>query len=595
MAYPPNFLDELRDRIDLSGLIGRRVKLVKRGREFVGLCPFHNEKTPSFTVSQDKGFYHCFGCGAHGDAIGFVMQSDGLSFPEAVEKLAGEAGLEVPRRSPESEAAARRGAALREVLEAAAEWFAEQLRASTGQAARDYLARRGLDPATVEAFRLGYAPARRGALKRAMNPKGFDDALLAESGLVKQPEDGEETRDYFFDRIIFPITDRRGRVIAFGGRTLGQSPAKYINSPETPLFRKGRLLYNLAHARGAAHDTGEVLVVEGYMDVIALAQAGFPAAVAPLGTAITEEQIDELWRLAPEPILCLDGDAAGRRAGYRAAERALSRVRPGRSLRFALLPSGEDPDSLLRALGPRAFREILDSALPLANLLWLERTEGRSFDTPERKAGLRRALRTVVRQIHDADVRAAYETEMERRLQAAFGFGPSAPVARRSPRPGPQRYERRPSAERPGRGVQRPEQLRHVREQVLIATLVNHPALLADHAEEISGLELANHELDRLRRALIDLVARDPTLDSEGLRCHLSEQGFSAVLSRLLCRRIYKLGPSARPETPLEDAREDWRDILSRLRARAGEIQGGERGDDPAAGPPPDAKENGIP
>jgi DNA primase len=597
MAFPPEFLDELRARTDLSGLIGRRVKLAKKGREFLGLCPFHNEKTPSFTVSQEKGFFHCFGCGAHGDAIGFVMQSEGLGFPEAVEKLAGEAGLPVPRRTPESEAAAERGTALRKTLEAATGWFQEQLQAADGAAARVYLEERGLDQQTVVAFRLGHAPAQRGALKRAMNPKGFDDALLSEAGLIKQPEGGGDPRDYFFDRIIFPITDRRGRVVAFGGRALSpEAKAKYINSPETALFHKGRLLYNLAGARQAAHDTGEVLVVEGYTDVIALAQAGFPAAVAPLGTAVTEEQIAELWRLAPEPILCLDGDAAGRRAGYRAAERALPGLRPGCSLRFALLPEGEDPDSLLRSLGPQALREILDAALPLGHLLWLEQTEGRSFDTPERQAGLRQDLRAAVRQIRDADVRTGYQAEMERRLQAAFSFVPARQEGRYGRRPGTRWSERRPLKEGAGPGVrQSPERLRHRQEQVLIATLVNHPELLADHAEDVSALDLANRDLDRLRRALIDLVAREPTLDSEGLRCHLSEQGFTAVLSRLLSRQTYQLGPSAKPETPLDEARETWRHILSRWQARTTEAESRRRGDDPAMGPSLGAHDNDIP
>jgi len=305
--------------VALAGLIGRRVKLTRRGREHVGLCPFHNEKTPSFTVSDDKGFFHCFGCGEHGDVISFVTRTEGLSFPEAVERLAGEAGLPMPRETPEARTAARRRAGLLEVLEAVASWFEAQLAGPTGASARAYLARRGVLPETDRAFRLGFAPDRRGALREAMHAKGIDDDQLAEAGLIKRPEGGGTggrtggrtgggtPRDYFFDRVVFPITDRRGRVIAFGGRAMGESPAKYLNSPETPLFHKGRILYNLARARQAAHDTDELIVVEGYMDVIALAQAGFPAAVAPLGTALTEEQIAELWRLTNEPILCLDG------------------------------------------------------------------------------------------------------------------------------------------------------------------------------------------------------------------------------------------------------------------------------------------------
>jgi DNA primase len=570
MAFSPEFLDELRARTDLGGLIGRRVRLTKHGREFSGLCPFHNEKTPSFTVSPAKGFYHCFGCGAHGDAVGFVMQSEGLSFVEAVAKLAGEAGLALPQRTPEADAAAERGERLREALEATAQWFTEQLQSPTGREARAYLEERGLSADTVAAFRLGFAPDRRGALRQAMHPKGFDDDVLAEAGLIKRPEDGGQPRDYLFNRIVFPITDRRGRVIAFGGRALGDSKAKYLNSPETPLFHKGRHLYNLATARQAAHDTGELLVAEGYMDVIALVQGGFPAAVAPLGTAVTEAQIQELWRLAAEPILCLDGDAAGRKAASRAAERALALLRPGRSLRFALLPGGEDPDSLLRGRGAGALRDTLTAALPLAEMLWLAETEGRSFETPERRAGLRQELRTRVREIQDSDVRQAYEAEMERRLAAAFGQGgerrrPYRQDQSRAPGSRPRQRIFEPG----GPGVrQSPEQLWRRSDEVLLATLLNHPELLVDHTEEVSALRLESRDLDQLRRAMIDLAAREPGLDSDGMRCHLSDQGFAAVLSGLLSNRVYTLGPSARPDTPLADAREDFRDILARQQAR---------------------------
>jgi DNA primase len=362
MTIPPAFLDEIRARVPLAEVIGRRVRLKKRGREHEGLCPFHNEKTPSFTVSEQKGFFHCFGCGAHGDVLGFVMRSEGLSFPEAVEKLAAEAGLSVPQSSPEERARQRRSADLLEVLEQATQWFEQQLAGAEGSAARAYLEQRGVSPATTAAFRLGFALDRRGALRKAMNAKGIGDSQQVEAGLLKLPEDGGAPRDYFFDRVIFPIADRRGRIIAFGGRALGESKAKYLNSPETALFHKGRVLYNLARARQAAHDSGELIVTEGYMDVIALSQAGFPGAVAPLGTALTEAQIAELWRLAREPVICLDGDAAGRRAGLRAALTALPALAPDRSLRFALLPEGEDPDSLLASQGAAALRRTLDAA-----------------------------------------------------------------------------------------------------------------------------------------------------------------------------------------------------------------------------------------
>ena len=582
MTFGPEFLDELRARVPLAGVVGRRVKLTRRGREHVGLCPFHNEKTPSFTVSEDKGFFHCFGCGAHGDVIGFVMRSEGLSFPEAVERMAGEAGLQVPQSSPSERAAARRRADLLDVLEAAAAWFEEQLRNPPGAAARDYLERRGVDREAAAAFRLGFAPDRRGVLRQALNARGVDDDRLVEAGLVKRPDNGGDLRDYFFNRLMFPITDRRGRVIAFGGRALGDSPAKYLNSPETPLFHKGRVLYNLARARQAALDTGELVVVEGYMDVIALAQAGFPAAVAPLGTALTSEQIAELWRLAEEPVLCLDGDEAGQRAGFRAAERALVQLRPGRSLRFAVLPRGDDPDSLVRSRGAGALRSLLDEARPLADLVWLMETEGRRFDTPERQAGLVRAMDEKVRRVPDTDVQKAYREALGRRFMAEFGYpiwggpGPSRPAATQRFRRRDRRFgrptrapEARGTASMPGLGArQAPNLLVQRQEQVLLAALVNHPGLIVEHAEDLAEVQLTSAELTAFCRLLVDLSARNPDLDSDGLKCHLSDQGYSGILCAVLRPDVYVHGRFARPGTSPEEARDGVRHILEVQRGR---------------------------
>lgn len=370
MPLPAPFLDELRTRISVSDVVGRRVRLIKRGREYTGLCPFHNEKTPSFTISDDKGFYHCFGCGAHGDVISFAMHSGGLSFPEAVEKLAGEAGLQVPQASPEERESARRRADLHEVVEAAARWFEAQLAAPVGRAARAYLERRGVTDETRARFRLGYAPEGRGLLRRALAEQGIEDDKLAEAGLIKREEGGAgEPRNYFFNRLIFPITDGRGRAIAFGGRALVEGGPKYLNSPDTPLFHKGRVLYGLATAREACRQQGALIVVEGYMDVLALAGAGIDHVVAPLGTALTEDQIMLLWRLADEPVLCFDGDAAGARAALRAAERALPLVKPGKSLGFVALPPGEDPDSLIAASGADAFSRQIAEPRPLVDVI----------------------------------------------------------------------------------------------------------------------------------------------------------------------------------------------------------------------------------
>ncbi|GAB4355544.1 MAG: DNA primase [Kiloniellaceae bacterium] len=595
MAFPAEFLDELRNRIATSEVVGKRVKLVKKGREHSGLCPFHNEKTPSFTVNDDKGFYHCFGCGAHGSAIDFVMNTEGLTFPETVERLAAMAGLQVPQERPEDRQRAEKRAGLIDVLEAACQWFEEQLRTEAGKEARDYLAGRGLAPETVKAFRLGFAPRQRGVLAKALRARGITVDQLIEAGLVKRAEEGERggaddasgaeggLRDYFFHRVIFPITDRRGRVIAFGGRALGESKAKYLNSPDTPLFHKGRVLYNLARARKAAHDTGELLVTEGYMDVIALAEGGFPAAVAPLGTALTEEQIEELWRLAAEPTLCFDGDAAGQRAAFRAAQRALPLLKPGKSLLFALLPPDEDPDSLLRGQGPQAVRAMLDAAQPLADVLWRKATEGRQADTPERRAAIRADLRAEVRSIRDPELREDYRQEMERRFEAVFGYGGQArgaggqarggrmrgPGGRLGARAGRWRgpidpLEVLPAKQRRPGDLLRPERP----EQLLLATLINHNNLLIEFVEDLVGIDFISADLNALRQALIDCVARNADLDSEGVKCHLSNQGYSGLLATLLAPEVYVHGRFARPDASTEVARQSVMHILGVLRDR---------------------------
>src|SRR6267378_6150589 len=406
MALPPGFIDELRSRISLSGLIGRTVKLARRGREYAGLCPFHHEKTPSFYVVEDKFFFHCFGCGAHGDAIGFVMRADNLDFIAAVEKLAGEAGLAVPQATPQERERAQHQKTLFEALEAAAAYYEARLWAPAGARARDYLLGRGLDLETIRRFRLGWASDDRQALRRSL-AADFPEVLLTEAGLLRQPEHGEPF-DYFRGRVMFPIGDRAGRIIAFGGRVLGDAEPKYLNSPEHPLFEKGRVLYGWSAARAAKTDGPDAIVTEGYMDVIALHRAGFATAVAPLGTALTEFQLHELWRLAPEPILCFDGDAAGQRAAARALRRALPLLRPGQSLRFASLPSGADPDSIVRTKGRADFDQILAAARPLSAMLWELELGGRRLDTPERRADLERRLTEDIGEIADRTVQSEY-------------------------------------------------------------------------------------------------------------------------------------------------------------------------------------------
>ena len=562
MAFPSDFLDEVRARIGLANLIGRRVRLSKRGREHVGLCPFHKEKTPSFTVNEDKGFYHCFGCGAHGTHFDFVMQTEGLRFPEAVERLAADAGVPMPVSTPASRAREAQQTSLYRVVEQAAGSFAERLRGPEGLRARQYLEARGLSPATIAEFGLGLAPDRRTALKEAMLSAGIEEQLLVEAGLLIAPEDSGPSFDRFRDRIIFPIADARGRVIAFGGRALGEARAKYLNSPETPLFRKGRVLYNLARARKAAHEAGTVVVAEGYMDVIALHQAGFANAVAPLGTALTEDHIGLLWRLAPEPVLCLDGDAAGRRAAERAAHRCLPLVRPGHSLRFAFLPWGEDPDSLAHKHGPGAITDCIQAAVPLSEVLWQDALGDRVLDTPERRAAVRRSLAELSGRIGDATVRAYYRDFFETRLADLFGSRGEAG-----------RMQEPRSTRARGARLQRGQALGSgevansaARERLLILTLLNHPGLLPDVAEELSTAAFVTPELDSLAQALLDVAAGESSLDFSGVRRHLSDRGLGALIDRVERARSSILEPWARPDADEAQAERGWRHVLARHR-----------------------------
>jgi len=565
MKITPAFLDELRSRVPLAGLVGRRMKLVKKGREHTGLCPFHNEKTPSFTVSEDKGFYHCFGCQAHGDAIEFVKLMDNLSFPEAVEKLAAEAGMEVPRDTPQERAREEKRRTLGTAMEAAAAWFEAQLAAAEGKAARAYLESRALSEATVRRFRLGFAPSGRGGLKGALMGQGFDEAQLVEAGLLIQPpENDRPTYDRFRNRIIFPILDRRGRVIAFGGRILGDGEPKYLNSPETPLFHKGSILYNLDQAAPAARKSGRLIVAEGYMDVIALVQGGFEGAVAPLGTAITEDQLQALWRIAPEPILCLDGDNAGRRAALRAAERALPMLAAGQSLQFTLLPEGEDPDSLLRLNGPGAVTAALDAAQSLIDLLWNAEVAAAPLDTPERQADLKKRLYLHARQVGDATVRELYVNEFQRRIGSLFA------VAEWSPR----RYGkgRPPAVAPPGLRARHSVDVLDLRhQQGLLAAVINHTELVAEFGEDLGTMAMSPRPLDDLRREI--LKAWHSGLESKALESHLRGCGFAGIVDQVLARNVYVLAPFARPDATIDVARAGWAEGWRRVRRRQQAIE----------------------
>lgn len=513
MSISPAFLDELRNRIALSGVIGRTVKLIRAGREWKACCPFHNEKSPSFTVNDEKGFYHCFGCGAHGDVIRFLTDHEGLGFREAVDRLALEAGLEVLQESRQSREEAERRTGLTDVMAAAAEWFQGELAGAAGSEARAYIERRGLSPSTIATFALGFSPDSRSRLKAALNSFGLPK--LVESGLLIQPEERDrEPYDRFRGRLMFPIRDTRGRVIAFGGRIIGDGEPKYLNSPDTPLFDKGRTLYNLDQAGPAARKSGRLFVVEGYMDVIALHQAGIAEAVAPLGTALTENQLALLWRVVDTPLLCFDGDAAGQRAALRAALRALPLLKPGKSLNFLTLPQGQDPDDLVRAGGVEAFERLSTQAQPLDEKLWESELNAMPTSTPEQRAGLQARLRDHARSIADGDVARAYEQTFRDRFYAHFRSRGTFQRggAFSAPRPAV-------TAQRPADTIQ----------AALFAGLLEHPHLAAAHHETLLKLELRDPRLARLRESLLDAAMRDPHLDKSALDHNLATAGVGAL------------------------------------------------------------------
>ena len=439
MRFPPSLLDEIRARLPVSHVAGRRVKLKRQGREFAGLSPFKQEKTPSFTVNDQKGFYHCFASGEHGDIFTFLMKTEGLSFPEAVERLAREAGVDMPKPSPQAEAREAQSVTLRKITEASCVYFQKALAGAEGREARGYLERRGLSEADIDTFRLGYAPPGRHQLKEHLAALGFRPEDMAASGMLIAGDDIPVSYDRFRNRLIFPIANLRGEVIAFGGRALGEDQQpKYLNSPETQLFHKGSVLFNAAAARKAAHERGCIIVAEGYMDVIAFARAGLLNAVAPLGTALTPEQLKLLWRMADEPVLCFDGDSAGVKAAHRAVETALPHLAPGKSLAFVFLPEGLDPDDLLREHGAQALEEVLSRARPLVEVLWLKEFGAGEWTTPEQRAQFETRLDGLVQGIADRTVRQYYERDMRQRLRKAFGGYGSPAVSANQHQRGPQ-------------------------------------------------------------------------------------------------------------------------------------------------------------
>jgi len=526
MSLTPAFLDELRARTLLSGLIGKSVKLQRAGREWKACCPFHQEKTPSFYINDDKGFYHCFGCGAHGDAIRWMTDQRGLPFMDAVKELAQAAGLDLPEQDRRSAEKAARTKGLHEAMADAAAWFVEQLNGIEGAEARAMLNRRGIQPETARIFGLGFAPDSRNKLKNAL--KQYDDSILVEAGLLIKVEE-KESYDRFRGRLMIPIRDSRGRVIAFGGRIIGEGEPKYLNSPETPLFDKGRTLYNLDRAQAAARKAGRVIAVEGYMDVIALAQAGFEEVVAPLGTAMTEHQLERLWRITEVPILCFDGDNAGQKASIRAAHRALPHLQPGRSLAFVAIPDGHDPDDLVRQQGPQAFEELLGNTTPLVNLLWDTERSTTPLITPEERAGFVARLRALAKQIQDEDVRGQYLAVFNRMVWDYY-------------------HPERPSSTF-SQFVSFKELFRGYRDKLLaiaksgiaqatyvpamMAGFLRHPSLIAPMAETFMGVGIDSIRYRQVRERMLDASLANSTLTSSDLREILRQDALEPVTKEL--------------------------------------------------------------
>ncbi len=602
MRFTPQFLDELRARLPVSEVVGRRVKLRKQGREFIGLSPFNKEKSPSFTVNDQKGFFHDFSSGKHGDIFGFVMETEGVTFPEAVERLAQMAGVALPKISAEDQQRDARRKTLHDVMELAAKFFEATLAARAGAKARGYLADRGLSAATQLQFRLGYAPGERYALKEHLGSHGIPVEDMVEAGLLVSGDDIPLPFDRFRDRVMFPITDLRNRVIAFGGRALEKdAQAKYLNSPETPLFHKGATLYNIAAARQAAHEGAQIVAVEGYIDVIAMVTAGFPATVAPLGTALTEEQLTLIWKMADEPALCFDGDNAGLRAAYRAVDLAMPRLLPGKSLRFALLPQGQDPDDLARSGGREAIAEVIAAARPLAAMLWARETEGHQFDTPERRAALEARINTVTSSIADESVRRYYREDFRTRLSQFFAPAQNQQRGNYQPRGrgqdnwrerGNWRERRNWSASgdcsagggRPQRGEIGARNTPYVvvsqqltvspvhrgyrtsvptREALILQTALNYPWLLHDHLEELSHLEFRHADAERVKAALIDIAAHAAAPDAETVRAELARRNLTEALDRIAAAITTSSVWGARPDAAPEDVLVTWQQLVA--------------------------------
>ncbi len=573
MRFPEAFLNELKSRVRLSDIVGRKVKLKKQGRDLVGLSPFANEKTPSFHVHDDKGFYKCFSTQKGGDAITFLMETERLSFAEAVEKLARDVGLELPAQSQGEAQEYRKQTTLKDWAEKACQFFEAQLHRPAGAAARDYLQRRGFGPESWQRHRIGFAPDGWRSLSDHLTTQGATIPQLIEAGLLVEPEEtGKQPWDRFRNRVIFPITDPQGRVIAFGARTLDpDGKPKYLNSSDSVLFHKGRTLYRYKAAREALADVKAgplsrgLIVTEGYVDAIALAEAGIGTAVAPLGTALTEEQLQMLWRAGPEPILCFDGDAAGTRAAWKAVDRALPEIEPGRSLFFVMLPDGLDPDDMIRTRGPAAMREALESPRPLVDVLWRRELDAEPADTPERKAGLERRLMDAAAAIKHEAVRKAYQRELKDRLYWHFRNLQQQQQQQN-------RAQREPSNVGPLRKVPKLDHLNVAKVQglQLVVRAIENAHLIESAQEALAHAAFQDADVEAIRNAAFDVLDGAGKLDRDQVAAHLRSLGRNRAVELLaMCARE----PAIELSTP--EAR-DWCDALARFPAAQAHLRGSE-------------------
>lgn len=548
MQISGKFLETLRTRLSIATIVGEKVKLTRKGREFTGLCPFHHEKTPSFTVNEEKEFYHCFGCGAHGDIIRFLMEAQKYSFVEAVKELANRAGLSLPQDSLQRQEIPQEDlTALRHALQEATLWFHKNLFLGKYGEALRYGERRGLKSETLKKFMLGYAPEGNSTLETYLKEKGFSEDVLLKAGLLAQGDPSRPPYERFRKRIMFPIQDAQGRVIAFGGRLLGSGEPKYLNSPETPLFSKGKLLYGYFQAKEKTNQES-LIIVEGYMDVISLHQAGFRGAVAPLGTALTEDQILLAWRLSPEPILCFDGDVAGLKAAARAAERVLPLLKPGYSLKFALLPPGEDPDSLVQK-GDH-FHTILGQAHSLLEALWMFLTHGKNFKTPEQKAALQKQCAFWAHAIQDAEIKKHYQYAFKDLFYKNI-IGKKANA-------------------QPLSSLRKTDlNFLFIYEHLLLAILINHPTLLSEASDDLASLEFNEPHLADIKNEILRFYG-EGVLDERNMKDYLLQQGFEKEIDTILSSHILIHGSFAHSSASLEEARIGWREIFNHIQNNLG-------------------------